>query len=360
MGSLTIEDTMISLFRPQIKLSESRIERLARVAGGMLLAGTTELTKVARWVNQNSWQVGRVRLLERVLDADYVTQETVYQPLLKQALSFYPADVWHVVMDRSTISDDMEILAVTLNYRKRSIPLAWQLVDFGCTSAQEQIELLKHVFPLIPPSQKVVFHGDTEFGAVPVMRTVRERNWDFILAQPANTLFRVPGQPWTMLSSLPITPQHAIYLSDIEWTQIHAYGPLNLFAFYDPHQNAPFNPRRDYRYCTTTLPIAHTLRRVGHRRWGVEPFFRDYKSSGWEIEASALTNPFRMERLLVLLGINYLWSTCLGRWLCKTGRRKEVDPYPSRHLSLFRLGYDWLIHQFRMGNPCPPLLALYA
>lgn len=360
MGSLNIENTMMELFRPHINLSASRIERLAYATSGMLLAGTSQLSKVARWVKQDSRQVGRLRFLERLLDAHYVNQEMVYQPLLQEALSHYRAHLWHMAMDRSTISDNIEILAVTLNYHKRSIPLAWELIDFGCTSAKEQIRLLDRVFPLIPASQKVVLHGDTEFGSVDMMHAIQGRGWDFILAQPANTYFRLPVGHWQLLSSLPITPRHPVYLSDVEWTQKHRFAPVNLFAFFDPHQSAPFNPRCDYRYCVTTLPITHTLRRLGHRRWGIEPFFRDYKSSGWEIESSALSNPARLERLIVLLSVDYLWSTCLGRWLCKTSRRREVDPQPDRHLSLFRIGYDWLIHQFRMERPWPSLLALYA
>lgn len=360
MGSLNVEDTMMELFRPHIKLSESRIERLAEATSGMLLAGTSQLSKVARWVKQDNRQVGRVRFLERLLDAGYVNQETVYQPLLHQALSHYRSGLWHLAMDRSTLGENIDILAITLNYHKRSIPLVWKLIDFGCTSAQEQICLLHRVIPLIPARHQVVFHGDTEFGSVDMMRAIQGQGWDFMLAQPGNTLFRPPMGGWQLLSSLPVTRRQSIYLSNIQWTRQHDFGPVNLFAFFDPHQNAPFNPRCDYRYCVTSLPIAHTLRRLGHRRWGIEPFFRDYKSSGWDIEASALTDPARLERLLVLLSIDYLWSTCLGRWLCKTSRRHEVDPYPDRHLSLFRIGYDWLIHQFRMERPWPPVLALYA
>jgi hypothetical protein len=360
MGSLNVEDTMISLFRPHLNLSDSRVERLASVATGMLLAGTAQLPKVARWLKGDIQQDSRVKMLEHLLDAPYLTQEQVYQPLLAQALRVYHATPWHLVMDRTSLGKHIDLLAVTLSFRSRSIPLIWQVTDFGCTGAGEQLALLKRVLPLIPAHQPVVFHGDTEFGSVEMMRFVQAQEWHFILAQPANTLFCRPGRPWEMLVDLPVTPRHAIYLSDIFWTQQHHYGPLNLYAFYAPHQNSAFAQRREFRYCATSLSLTHTIRRVGRHRWGIEPFFRDYKSSGWEIEASALTYPLRLDRLLTLLSLDYLWATCLGRWLCKTGRRSEVDSRPDRHLSLFRLGYDWLIHQFRMERPWPPILALYA
>lgn len=351
---------MINLFRPHIDLSDSRIERLACATTGMLLAGTSQLPQVARWLNRDIQQASRVKFLERLLDAPYLTQEAVYQPLVCRALSSYRSKMWHLTMDRSTLGGGMEVLAVTLSFRRRAIPLVWEVIDVGCTGAQEQIRLLERVFPLIPAHKPVIFHGDTEFGSVKIMQAVRQQGWDFILGQPGNTRFRPTGGQWNLVSDLPITRRTAVYVPEVEWTDKHRYGPLNLFAFYAPRQNSPLSVRRDIRYCVTTLPITHTLRRLGRRRWGIEPFFRDYKSSGWQIESSALTDPARMQRLLILLSIDYLWSTCLGRWLCKTGRRHEIDARPTRHLSLFRLGYDWLIHQFRMQRPWPSILALYA
>jgi hypothetical protein len=360
VSSLQLEDTMNELLGRHLALSASQIDRIACVSVGMLLAGTSQLSKVARWLGRDSQQNSRLQYVSRILDAEYVNQTDVYQPLLGQALCRYNIDTWHIAMDRSTIAEKVEVLAITLNVRKRSIPLIWQTIDFGCTGADEQIALIEHVLPLIPAGKPVVFHGDSEFGAVDVMRYVQRQGWNFILGQPGNTLYRWPGHPWQRLDALPVKPRKPIYLSQVEWTEKHAYGPLNVFAFYAPHQNAPFADRRDIRYCATSLPIAHTLRRRGRRRWGIEPFFRDFKSSGWHIESSALTDRFRLDRLLTLLSVNYLWATCIGRWLCKLGRRSEIDAWPNRHLSLFRIGYDWLIHKFVLGQSWPSMLTLYA
>ena len=360
VSSLHLEDTMNDLLGSHLKLKASQISRIACVSVGMLLAGTSQLSKVARWLGRDTHQDSRVKFVSRILDAEYVSQMDVYQPLLRQAVCRYDIDTWHIAMDRSTLADQIEVLAITLNVRKRSVPLVWQTIDFGCTGADEQIALVKRVLPLIPASQPVVFHGDSEFGSVDVMRFVQTQGWDFILGQPANTLFRFPEQGWQRLDNLAVTSRKSVYLSQVEWTQQHRYGPINVFAFYAPHQNSPFGLRRDLRYCATSLPITHTLRRRGRRRWGIEPFFRDYKSSGWQIESSALSDFARMDRLLTLLSVNYLWATCIGRWLCKLGRRSEIDAKAQRHLSLFRIGYDWLIHQHVLGQPWPTMFTLYA
>jgi hypothetical protein len=360
VSSLQLKDTMNDLLGRHLALSASQIDRIACVSAGMLLAGTSQLSKVARWLGRDIQQDSRLQYVSRMLDAEYVTQTDVYQPLLRQALCRYAIDTWHIAMDRSTIAEEVEVLAITLNVRKRSIPLLWQTIDFGCTGADEQIALIERVLPLIPMGKPVVFHGDSEFGSVDVMRYVQTQGWDFILGQPGNTRYRQPDQRWQRLDALPVKPRKAIYLSQVEWTEKHAYGPLNVFAFYAPYQNAPFGTRRDIRYCATSLPITHTLRRRGRRRWGIEPFFKDFKSSGWHIESSALTDLSRLDHLLTLLSVNYLWATCIGRWLCKLGRRSEIDSKSHRHLSLFRIGYDWLIHCHVLDQKWPSMLTLYA
>ena len=65
---------------------------------------------------------------------------------------------------------------------------------------------------------------------------------------------------------------------------------------------------------------------------------------------------------LVLLALVYSWTVCYGRWLCKVGRRHEVDAKAKRHrhLSVFRLGWDWLIHQWCCRDPIPIVSRLYS
>lgn len=350
------------LFRRHIPLSSAQLSRVAAATVGMLLASSIALPKMARWLNQPISLPGRIQFLNRLLDADFLTQEWVYQPLLRAALHGFHNPIWHVLIDRTTLAGyEVELLVVGLAFRGHALPLAWQVIDFGCTSAEEQIALWQRVVALIPRSTAVVAHGDSEFGSVAVMRYLRQQGWHFILGQAANTRYRMEGEEeWRLLSQLDVRPRHPVYLEAVEWTESQGYGPVNGFAFYAPHQASPESQRREVRYCTTSLPITHTLRRLGHRRWGIECFFKDYKSAGFELESCALHSFSRRERLLTLLSTVYLWVTCVGRWLCKTGQRHWIDAGLTRHLSIFRIGFDWLVSEFRQGHSWPLVSMLYS
>lgn len=327
MSNLNLENTIFNLLCQCCELRATHLRRLAAVCSAVQLAGNTQLSLIARRIAQPTSQPARIAFLERFLMSPLFVQEAVYQPLVQYALRKYQAPIWHLSIDRSPLVPHVcDLLMVSLSYHKRAIPLAWQVLEFGCTGASRQIGLLERVESLIPPNQPVILHGDTEFGSVPMMQFVCQHpHWDFIFGQTKHTYYQIGDWVWRYLGDLFVTRRQPQYLSNIFWTKRHNYGPINLFAFYKPRQNGTTSPRYDIRYCTTSLPITHTLRRLGHRRWGTEPMFRDFKSSGWHIDKSLLQYADSRENLLLVLSINYLWATATGRWLCKRGRRREID-----------------------------------
>lgn len=361
MDYLPVEKSIQALFADHIPLSETQSERIARLCSGVLLAGEMHLTKIARFLKGDTQQDSRVRWIERLLKTEFLTPERVYQPVLQAALRSFKEDCWHLVIDRTTLWDgEVDLVTISLNYRKRAIPLVWRRVKFGGASLATYVELVRECVPLIPKSVSVVFHGDTEFGGHKMIRAMREIGWDFILAQPARNHFRQLNNPSTQpLSSLPVTRHRSCHVAHVDLFAEDALGAINIVAFYQPHRVPGSKHQRDYCYLATSLPLHRPIRRLGRRRWGTEPFYRDCKSSGFHITDSRLKHPARQIGLLVIVALVYLWSVCFGRWLCKIGQRRQVDSKRHRHLSLFRIGWDWLVHQLRCDLPCPVMLRLY-
>jgi hypothetical protein len=366
MSSQQVEDTMNQLFQATIPLSMAQNQRLASASSALTLARSVQLPQMANWLARQSQKAGRVRFLERFFEAEFLTQELVYQPFLRHYLAKRRDAVWYLLIDRSTLRGyETEILVISLAYNGHAIPLVWQVIDFGCTSGLEQIELWQRLVNLLavilPKGTRIVVQGDTEFGSVEVIKFLRYQTWDFILAQAANSNYRHRGtQVWQSLRDLRVQAGTGIYLEQIEWTEQHIYGAFNLFAFWQEHQSSPESQRREVRYCLTSLRMSHMLRPIGRRRWGIECFFKDYKSGGFDVESSHFRQHERWEKLLVLLAVNYLWFNSVGRWLSKTGKRALVDAKARRQLSYFRMGWDWLISEFSQGRSWPLISTLYS
>lgn len=328
MSKNHLENAIYQLLKRYLPYNRTLLRRFATICQGVQLAKNTQLSHIARALPHDTLQESRVRFLSRFFSSDLVTAKMFYQPLLRQALTTYQQPVWHLTIDRTNwIPDKQDLLMASLSYRKRAIPIAWDIHDFGPTNVDEQIALLERVRSILPQKQAVILHGDAEFGSVAMMRFLKtQTSWNFILGQRSYSTFYVETHGWRRLADLRVTQKRSFHASNVTWTQSHQLNDVHFFAFYKPYQNSRFTPKKEVRYFTTSLPITLPLRRLGQRRWGCEPMFRDFKSAGWQITKCGLPSDHARHNLLTLLSFNYLWASSLGRWLCKASRRGEVDP----------------------------------
>lgn len=355
-----VEKSLQAVIDATIPLSDAQRGRIKQACLAVLLARSSELSWIARRVPQATNKDSRIQWLRRLLGSRYLCQEFVYAPFVKKMLGTHQPPVLHVLMDRTIFSaHDTDIVMLSLNFRKRALPIGWLFMDHGMSGYDIQQALIDRCHRLLPSGVPVIFHGDNEFGSVRLMQYLQQLGWDFVVGQSSKNYYRIySDEQWQTFGSLPVTKTRSVYLEKVEVTKKYGYGLLNAFGFYAPRFSKK-ERKQDIIYCATSLPITPTLRRVGHRRWGVECEFKDMKSSGWNVQDCELSHPRRREGLLTILNICYFWATCLGRWLCKTSQRHLVDARPHRHLSLFRIGWDWLVNQYSTGRKCPALLSLY-
>jgi hypothetical protein len=76
----------------------------------------------------------------------------------------------------------------------------------------------------------------------------------------------------------------------------------------------------------------------------IEESFRDDKLGGFDLEGSLLTDPKRLDTLLLALSVAVLWVYELGEQVLRENRRSEVDPAYKCQLSVFQLGW-WLLRR---------------
>jgi hypothetical protein len=78
------------------------------------------------------------------------------------------------------------------------------------------------------------------------------------------------------------------------------------------------------------------------KRMHIEESFRDDKSGGFNLNVSRLTDPKRLDALLLALGIAVLWVYELGEKVLTDDQHQTIDPGYSRQLSVFQLGWRYL------------------
>lgn len=289
-----------------------------------------------------------VQRIRRWLANPAVLQERCYMPLIRPVLAQWSERELGLVMDRTDIKDRWSILTLAIAFRHRALPLAWQVLPFGATSAERQIALLKQVQPHLPSCHdvRIVFYGDSEFRAVDLQQYCQDQHWHWQVGLTCNTKFRQGTSDWQELRTISVSRGQRRYLQGIWLSKKQSFGPVNLIADWTHQDDSP-------RYVATDQRAdRHTWRR-GRKRFWIEPLFRDWKSYGFDLERSQLVHPARLQVLLLGMTTATLWMFHIGQWVIKTGRRGLLEADHKQDYSLFRLGRDYAFRSQMFDWPLP-------
>jgi hypothetical protein len=286
--------------------------------------------------------------LRRWLKNPGLHYQVYYAPLVRRLLANWQGAELPLVMDRTDLNDRWSLLMLTIPYRKRALPLAWFLLPYGSTSEETQIKLLRQVQSWLPKPEEVriIFLGDAEFRAVGLQRHCKDQTWHWQIGVKGDTCFRQANSDWKQLQEIPMKPGQRRYLQAIYLTKEHDFGPVNLIVDWNPNEETP-------RYTVLDQEANRHAWRRGRKRFWIEPFFRDWKSYGFDLENSKLKDKPRIENLILGMAITSLWMIFLGEELEARGERTLLEAEHKQDYSLFRLGRDWLRRSLSLGQPVP-------
>jgi hypothetical protein len=223
-------------------------------------------------------------------------------------------------------------------FKHRALPLKWTVLPFGGTSTAQQLALLQSITPYLPApeAKRICFFGDSEFRAVGLQQYCRQKGWHWQVGVKGDTLFHTGDGQWRALNTLPIQRGQRVHHHGLTLTRRHSFQPVHLTLDWKHRQDYP-------HYVVCNQPTNHQSWRRGRKRFWIEPFFRDYKSYGFDLESSGITDDARLQRLLLGMALASLWLLHLGHWVVQTGRRSRLVAPHQRDYSLFRLGRDYAV-----------------
>jgi hypothetical protein len=159
----------------------------------------------------------------------------------------------------------------------------------------------------------------------------------------------IPGQPPVPVSSL---------LPPISET--HLYPDVTILGDIQCHLATGNLPKAKETWAVIgELPSESDFFKVyGERFGGIEPYFKDYKSSAFDITDSRLRDEKALTRLFMMLSTATLLSISLGFWLCQNQQRTKVDAHTHRGLSFLQLGLRQIKRLRHLQLPLSPFRAL--
>jgi len=338
----------------QLRDSErrTRTRNMAWLIVGLFLSHSVQLTHIARKIPFGIKLLSAARRLERFVDNPAIRVREWYDPTARDWLSYIArtTGTLRVIADGTKVGFGHQLLMVAVAFQHRTIPICWTWVPSsrGHSSAFKQLALLSHVRTLLPAQTPVILTGDSEFGAVEVMRQLETWQWLYVVRQKANHQIQFTDQPWQNFGAVLTAAGQSQWLGRGLLTQQHAFA-VNLLAHWAIGEKEP------WLLATNLTDRPTTLKAYGYRMW-IEEMFGDFKKHGFDLESTHLRYSARLSRLTLAVALLYAWLIDLGRKVIKNGLRQWVDRAERRDLSIFQIGWrllDWrLTHGLPLAFQC--------
>ena len=325
--------------------NKARLRTFAYLMAGLYVGSSVHLSKIARKLPGKATNNSITRRLMRILDSRHIQVRTWYKPIacdLLQEIANHGLEI-RLLVDGSKVGSGHQLLMVSVAYRRRSIPIAWTWVNQkrGHSSAKKQMALLDYIRTLMPENTTVSIVGDSEFGAIPVLKLLDNWEWKYGLRQKGSHLVQIDGQ-WQRLDSL-VKRGESKFLSKVLLTKKHGYR-TNVLLHWIASEKEPW-------LIASNLCTKKEVLTAYKRRMWIEAMFGDFKKNGFDLESTHLRHFLRLSRLTLAVALLYVWLIAFGSQIIKNGQRRLVDRNDRRDLSIFRIGFDSI--ERRLANQEP-------
>jgi hypothetical protein len=320
---------------------QSHLRNLALLVVGIAYSRSVSLVKAAGKAPCNGIQVeARVERFERLLQCEKLQPLEALKPVATRVLKEVSRGgrVRIVVpMDRTMINDTINLLFLSVAYAGRALPLGWVRVPHdGNSDLKLQKKLLTWFKGCLPARAQATIVADREFHSIHLAAWIEnELGLDFVLRIKAGTLIEHGGR-WVKAGRL------ALKGAMLSWESVKVTGDrrakhrVYLHAIWDRDQAEPW-------LLISNHDDAATVRAIYAERFWIEEMFSDHKSRGLNLEATRITDPDRLERLLVAVVLAYLWIMEIGTLVVRTGQWRQVDNRGAEpSVSLCQIGLRWL------------------
>ena len=346
---------------PQVPVGQR--QRLSWMLWAVVLTGSCVLRQVANTVASCLPAAGHAssheRRLRRIIADPGVSWHALYAPLLTSLLRQVTGAVT-VIVDESGHTDVVRALTAALWYQGRAIPLAW-IVWKGQTPHPQPYwaacaDLLDRVALLLPAHVTITVVADRAFGCPAFLDLVTARGWTWVVRVQGQTQFQ-PANGGAAALKTKVGGAGAYWTGHGQVFKKQGWRTATAVAYWRTGCAEPL---------LLVSSLALPMLSVRRYRWraAIEALFRDWKSYGWQWEASQVTQVAHQERVLLIIALATVVTLLLGVEAAaavvaggpQQGRRR---PWAARD-SLFQLGRQrclqriWTHSADAVGDHFPP------
>ncbi len=320
--------------------------RAAWMLWAMLLSGSCVLRRIATTLAScapsDELASSHERRLRRTIADPRLSWATLYAPLVRFLLRTLSGDVT-VIVDESGHTERLRVLSAALWYQGRAIPLAW-LTWKGQTPHEQPYwddcrTLFDRVATLLPAGVRVTVVADRAFGCPAFLDPLTKRGWAWVVRVQGQTRVQHTDRSEAALSTL-LSQAGQHWWARARVFKKQGWREATVVAYWRVGCREPL-------LLVSSLMLPMMSVRLYRLRAAIEALFREWKSYGWQWEASQIATVEHQERLVLMLAVATVVTLLVGvevaeEVLARPPQRGVRRPWEARD-SLFQLGRQgWL------------------
>jgi hypothetical protein len=327
-----------NLGKNQSKLNIARLKLMAMVIIALCKVQTVSFHKLALAFETNIKADSALRRLQRFM-ADFKLCGNLIARLIFDLLP--EKTNLKLVIDRTNWkfgSQNINIFMLGIAYRGVAFPLMFSLLDKkGNSNCKERIDLIMRFIKLFGKDCIDCIMGDREFVGEKWIGFLNQENLRYYIRIRNNFKVFLPKKGKTIpvswlfngmkLGEIRHYPKivkikgEYCYLSATWSTKKGEKPELLILISYNKNEQSLLNYKE---------------------RWQIETCFKAMKSSGFDIENTHLQNLERIEKLLCLVMIAFVWCYKVGDYLDKNVKSIIIKKHGHRAKSVFKYGLEYI------------------
>lgn len=317
-----------------------RLTRLANwiwIVVGLIQAQSVHLNQIAQHLPSAAQAAGRMARVRRWLGNLHLDVPGLYQPLIEAVLQPWAGKPVFIILDGCLVNHNaLQFFRLSLSHCFRALPLAWLVIKGpGLIQMEACAAMLARTAHLLARVGAVTFLADRGFRDTDWAEQCLKLNWNYLIRVANSTYVGLPDGRCVSIEQLGVKPGPAHYFKNVRLTLDKQFACHLMVTW------SKATPQHKSELCAvmTNLPPQHSNLKAYLKRMHIEQSFRDDKSGGFDLEATKLRDPERLNHLLLALAVAVLWIYEIGETVLRADERAEIDPAYKRQLSIFQIGW---------------------
>jgi Transposase DDE domain len=327
--------------------NQARIKCLAAFLVAILTVQSVNLVKIANVFPTEATKGSAYKRLQRFLK-DFSPNLDILAYFLA-GLCKIPAP-WSLSMDRTNWKlgkRHLNILMLSIVAPGITFPLMWIVLEkqgkgkAGNSNTTERIKLLERFIKIFGSQNCRNLFADREFAGRDFLKWLEDNNIQYCIR---------------LKSNIGITNNKNKVLHACEYFK-NSVGLENVLGYRKVFGKSRFvtgTRLADGDYLIVVSPLKVDLEEYA-LRWGIETMFGSFKTRGFNLEATHVTDVDRLSNLIALMAIAYTWAGAFGSWVSIQVKLRCLK-HERAPICLFRLGLDalqnWMTSLCRTIKEC--------